>query len=122
MKDRIKAVRKETRLNQTDFGKSVGVSFSAEQKWELGLTVPSDAAIMNIVSKYGIREEWLRNGTGDMHESMRESELRRTVLESMSNRPEAFRDALVDTLMKIDPAGPGWAALVDMLREVLEKM
>lgn len=122
MKDRIKAVRKETRLNQTDFGKSVGVSFSAEQKWELGLTVPSDAAIMNIVSKYGIREEWLRNGTGDMHESMRESELRRTVLESMSNRPEAFRDALVDTLMKIDPAGPGWTALVDMLREVLEKM
>lgn len=122
MKDRIKAVRKETRLNQTDFGKSVGVSFSAEQKWELGLTVPSDAAIMNIVSKYGIREEWLRYGTGDMHESMRESELRRTVLDSMGNRPEAFRDALVETLMKIDPAGPGWTALVDMLRTVLEKM
>lgn len=122
MKDRIKAIRKETGLNQTEFGRSVGVSFSAEQKWELGLTVPSDAAIMNIISKYGIREDWLRYGTGDMHESMRESELRKAVIANMGQRPAAFRDALVDTLKQIDPEGPGWTALVEMLKTVLEKM
>lgn len=122
MKDRIKAVRKEAKLNQTDFGKSVGVTLSAEQKWELGISIPSDAAILNIVSNYGIREEWLREGTGEMHESPRASDLRASVTENLSRRSAAFRDALVDTLLQLDPDGPEWSALVAMLDTVIGKM
>lgn len=122
MKDRIKAVRKETKLSQTDFGKSVGVTLSAEQKWELGISVPSDSAIMNIVSKYGIREEWLRYGSGEMHEASREAAIRSCIAENLSRRPAAFRDALVETLTQINPEGPEWTAIMSMLTSVLEKM
>ena len=122
MKDRIKTVRKEARLNQTEFGKSVGVTLSAEQKWELGISVPSDSAIMNIVSKYGIREEWLREGIGEMHEAPREPAIRASVAENLSRRPAAFRDAVVDTLLQLDPEGPEWSAVVSMLDSVLGKM
>ena len=122
MKDRIKEIRKEAKLNQTEFGRSVGVTLSAEQKWELGISVPSDSAIMNIVSKYGIREDWLREGTGEMHESPRASDLRASVAENLSGRSAAFRDALVDTLLQLDPDGPEWSAFVAMLDSAIGKM
>lgn len=122
MKDRIKAVRKETKLSQTDFGRSVGVSLSAEQKWELGISVPSDAAVKLISTTYGIREEWLRDGTGEMREATRESALRACVAENLSSRPAAFRDALVDTLLQLDPEGAEWSAVLSILSAVLEKL
>ena len=120
MKDRIKAVRKEAKLNQTDFGKSVGVTLSAEQKWELGISVPSDAAIMNICQKYNVDEAWLRTGNGRPRSAR--DELQREVDARLPERSDSFRSALVSTLMKFDPDGKEWEILEKIFNQVSAEM
>lgn len=112
MKDRIKAVRKAAGLNQTEFGKRVGVSLSAVQKWESGENVLSDAVVLLVCREYGVSETWLRTGAGEMRGARtREEELTELVAGLMADRPESFRSALLTVLLRFRPDGPEWAAL-----------
>lgn len=123
MKDRIKAVRKSVNMNQTDFGKAVGVTLSAEQKWELGISVPSDAAIMNIVSKFGYREEWLRTGEGpEKNDDGITREMTELVSRLFTERPETFKAKLMAVLLRFDPESEQWKMLEDIFRLVAAEM
>lgn len=66
MNDRIKALRKTVKKNQTDFGAMMGVSLSAVQKWESGENIPTDTAISLMCQKTNANENWLRTGEGEM--------------------------------------------------------
>lgn len=119
MKDRIKTVRKSAGLTQELFGKKVGVSASAEQKWELGLAVPSDAVIMLICRNFSVNETWLRTGEGEMYRPRsREQELGEGIRAILIDRPESFQAALISTLLKFDPDGPEWTALERIMAEL----
>lgn len=119
MKERIKNIRKSLGLSQTKFGESVGVSLSAEQKWEMGISVPSDAVIMLIVQRYGISEKWLRTGEGEMRApAIRADELGRLVARLMADRPDSFRSALITTLLRLDPDGPEWDAIERIYNDI----
>lgn len=67
MNERIKKVRIGSGLNQTDFGARIGVTQGAVAAYEIGRRVPLDAIIKAICEKYGVREEWLRTGKGEMY-------------------------------------------------------
>lgn len=119
MKERIKDLRKSLGLSQTKFGESVGVSLSAEQKWEMGISVPSDAVIMLIVQRYGISEKWLRTGEGEMRApASRADEMTRLVKRLMADRPDSFRSALITTLLRLDPDGPEWDAIERIYNDI----
>lgn len=119
MKDRIRELRKATALTQAEFGKKVGVSTSAEQKWELGVAVPSDAVIKLICREFAVNEEWLRTGEGEMKQSpSREQEMSSLIRQLMADRPESFRSALITTLLRFDPDGPEWALLENIYKKV----
>lgn len=119
MKDRIRELRKATALTQAEFGKKVGVSTSAEQKWELGVAVPSDAVIKLICREFAVNEEWLRTGEGEMKQSpSREQEMSSLIRQLMADRPESFRSALITTLLRFDPNGPEWALLENIYKKV----
>lgn len=121
MKERIKQLRKELGMSQTKFGESLGVSLSAAQKWEMGLSVPSDAVIMLIAQQYGISETWLRTGEGEMRAAKsREQEMAEMVKRLMADRPDSFRRALITTLLRLDPNGKEWAVLEDIYNEIAE--
>lgn len=66
MKDRIKHIRKEKKLSQTDFGKILGVSRDVISNYEMGRVEATDLFINHLCSTFNINEEWLRNGTGEM--------------------------------------------------------
>lgn len=66
MKERIKAVRKEEKLTQTEFGERLGVKGNTVTGWETGLRTPSDAIITSICREFRINEHWLRTGEGKM--------------------------------------------------------
>ena len=57
MKNRILKIRKDSKLNQEDFG------------LRLNLTnrIPSDRTISDICREFNVNEDWLKNGTGDMY-------------------------------------------------------
>lgn len=112
MKDRIKEVRKISGLSQTKFGERLGVSLSAVQQWELGMTAPRDSTIKLMAQQFGVNETWLRTGAGSMTmEKTRAAELAELVQSLMADQPESFRSALVTTLLRFDPNGPEWDAL-----------
>ena len=46
--DRIKSVRRQSLLSQTDFAKEIGVSFSTVNRWETGKSVPNYKTIKKI--------------------------------------------------------------------------
>jgi transcriptional regulator with XRE-family HTH domain len=64
--ERLKLLRKTLKLNQTEFAKKLGVTFSAVSLMELGKTNLTDQNINLICLTFHIREEWLREGKGEM--------------------------------------------------------
>lgn len=67
MKDRIREIRKNNKMNQAEFGAKLGVKGNTIGNYELGLRNPSDAVIFSICREFNINEEWLRTGKGDMY-------------------------------------------------------
>ena len=66
MKDRIKEIRKERHMSQAEFGKTLGVSRDVISNYEMGRVEPTDLFINHLCATFGVNEEWLRSGTGEM--------------------------------------------------------
>jgi transcriptional regulator with XRE-family HTH domain len=66
MNKRVIEIRKYKGLNQTDFAKKLGFTQANLSAIELGKILLTEANIRLICLTFGIREEWLREGTGDM--------------------------------------------------------
>lgn len=61
---RIKHLRDVLNINQTEFGKRIGISNPAVSKIENGITNPAERTIKLICSEFGISREWLTTGSG----------------------------------------------------------
>ncbi len=66
MNERIKELRKKLKLTQQEFADAVKVKRNTVATYEMGRSVPSDAAIALICKTFNVNEEWLRVGAGDM--------------------------------------------------------
>ena len=66
MKDRIKRLRKVLDLTQQEFAERIGVKRNTIGQYEIGRNAPPGTVISLICKEYGVNEEWLRNGTGEM--------------------------------------------------------
>lgn len=63
---RIKKVRRELELTQTEFASRLGLTQNTVTRYETGDRNPSTAVLSLIVKAYGVNEEWLRTGEGEM--------------------------------------------------------
>lgn len=70
MKDRVKKVRTDAGLNQSEFGKKISISRSAVWKIENGENTPSEQTIKLICKEFGISYLWLTEGIEPMKESL----------------------------------------------------
>ena len=119
MKDRIKEIRKEANLNQSEFGERIGVAQTTIAGYENGSRAVPNVAISAICREFGVNETWLRTGSGDPKLPLsREQEMSALVRNLMADRPESFRSALVTTLLRFDPDGPEW----DVLERIYESV
>lgn len=65
MNERIKQIRRELGLTQTEFAERIGLKQNSIALIESGKRNISDQAILSICREYGVNEEWLRTGTGE---------------------------------------------------------
>lgn len=65
--DRLRKVRKETGLNQTDFGDMVGISQTIISALECNHAKLSKTGFLAIEYKTRAKKEWLRTGIGAEH-------------------------------------------------------
>ena len=64
MNERIRLIRKNLRLTQTEFGRQIGCSQTAVAKYETGMVVPDAPIRMLICQKYNVNPVWLETGEG----------------------------------------------------------
>lgn len=75
MLERLKLIRKNAGLTQADFSDSLQLTRSYIGQVECGAKPLSDRSIRDICRIYGINEEWLRTGSGDMYAPKTRNEL-----------------------------------------------
>lgn len=67
LRDRIKAVRKDAGLTQAEFSIKLGFAPTSAASWEkTDAQEPPEPIKLLICKTFGIREEWLKSGTGAM--------------------------------------------------------
>lgn len=69
MGERIRRIRKERKLTQTQFGAEIGVKGNTVTGYENGTRQPSDSVINNICKTFRVNQTWLRTGESDADES-----------------------------------------------------
>lgn len=115
--DRIKWLRKELGLNQTDFANRIGMKQTGLSAIEKGKVPVLDRNIKNICSEFRIDEDWLRTGEGEMRrEATVDEKLRSWVDEVLSGRPENIRYAFLTVMSNLDD--DGWKRIADFVKQV----
>lgn len=99
MNGRLKALRKELSLSQEAFGKKLGVTGAGISKIESGDRNLTDQMMLAICREFNVREEWLRNGTGEMFLDFTEDEFAKAAA-TLSN--DIFVRSLVVEYWKLD--------------------
>lgn len=66
MNNRIKQLRKALDLTQQEFAERIGSVQNTITGYESGRRNPSNAVITSICREFGVSENWLRYGEGDM--------------------------------------------------------
>ena len=67
MKDRIRRIRKDMNLNQTEFGAEIGCTQAAITSYETGRVIPDKSIRMLICQKFNVDEHWLETGEGETY-------------------------------------------------------
>lgn len=112
MFDRIKQVRQQLKLTQTEFATKIGLSRNYIAMLEIGQREPSDRTINDICREFGVNETWLREGIGEPFAAKdRADEMAEFIKGLMSDSPGSFRSRLVTALLRFDPDGAEWEVL-----------
>lgn len=120
MKDRIRQLRKDLGLNQTDFGDRIGVKQGSIAAYENGLRTPIDAVITSICREFGVNEEWLRYGTGDMYIKLsKDQELAAFVAEVYKEDDNSFKRRLLSVLSSLSE--DEWKLLADIAEKITKE-
>ena len=65
MNDRIKMIRENMKLSQTEFAEMLDLKRNSISLIELGKRNPSDRTINDICREFSVNEHWLRTGEGE---------------------------------------------------------
>ena len=74
MNERIKRIRHELGLTQTEFAKRIGLKQNSMALIESGKRNTSAQTILSICREFGVNENWLRTGDGEMFEELTEQQ------------------------------------------------
>lgn len=101
MKDRIKRIRKQHHLTQTQFGDKIGVKQNTVTAYETGIRTPTDAVILSICREFSVNEKWLREGEGEPFVETTSQTLDKITKRYYKDGNETFR-AILDVYANLD--------------------
>lgn len=116
MNERIKQIRLDFGLTQQKFAERIGLKQNSIALIESGKRNISDQALLSICREYGINEEWLRTGNGEMFSPEPEDELQaltekygltaadRILIEKFVNLKAESRDAVLQFITDVAAA------------------
>jgi len=117
MNDRIKRIRKENNLTQSEFASKVGATRAMIASYEGGAVTPSDSMLKLISKEFGVSYAWLKTGEGPMNDPLPNDSALGKLTETYLSLPERLR-MMVDVLVSMDPE---WYKTLDAAFEEIER-
>lgn len=68
MRERLKQIRKNQKMTQTEFGEKLNLTKNYIYLLEAGENPITDKVIATIKKEFGVNETWLRTGEGEMYD------------------------------------------------------
>lgn len=120
MEERIKELRKELGLTQTEFAERIGSAQNTITGYETGRRVPSSQVITLIARTFDVNETWLRTGEGEMfNEVTRDERVAEFVGEVLSGKSDSIKRRMISVLSRMND--DDWAAMEHFAELLLEE-
>ena len=120
MKDRLKELRKALHLTQQKLADKLGVKQNTIAQYEMGRNEPSDAVIVSICREFGVSEDWLRNGNGDMFIPItRDEEIASFIGGIQSDVEDTFKKRFISALAKLSTEE--WKAIEHLIENMISE-
>lgn len=98
MISRIKLIRKNAGVTQSEFAEVLGLSRSMISQVEAGMQVFSDRSLRDICRIYGVNEDWLRTGEGEPYAPKSRNEII-VKMEEAAKNTKGVKNAIVNFMM-----------------------
>ena len=96
MNERVKELRDALGISAEKFGARVGVTRSAISRIENGTVNVTSQMVVSICREFNVREEWLRDGTGEMfNELSQDEEVAYIVGQALPQAPDFIKDTFI---------------------------
>ena len=95
---RIKELRKKLGLNQRDFSELLSLSGGYIAGVEVNLRKVNDRLIKLIINEFGVNEEWLRFGDGEMFAKNKNDEKAARIVALFNDLPPHYQDVILGTI------------------------
>ena len=120
LSDRILSILESKQISRTEFSKGLNVTQAYVSKMINKGAVPSDRLIEDICEKFGVKEEWLRYGTGDMFSELtKDQELAAFTAQLYKEDESSFKRRLVSVLSSLSE--DEWALLADIAEKIAKE-
>lgn len=121
MNERIKTLRLELSLTQSEFGEKLGISQNYVWMIEKGDRVPSDRTVADICRVFGVNEEWLRSGHGEKYLRLsRKETVAAYVGKILGGKVTPLEETLIEFMSETSPQE--WEELARIINRFTEKM
>lgn len=120
MGERIRELRKALGFTQQEFSERIGVRRNTVAQYEMGRNPPNDTAITLICREFGVNEDWLRAGIGEMFRPRsRNEELFDFLNTALEEDPNGMKVRLLTVMSRLSEAQ--WELLADMAHKLAEE-
>lgn len=120
LKDRFKELRKKLNVTQQEFADKLKISRNFVAQIEIGNKVPSDRTIDDVCKEFNVREEWLKNGEGEMfYPVKRNDEISKLLGYVTKADDDDFKYRLTNALARLDDSG--WDKLEKLIDAISAK-
>ena len=121
MNERIKTLRLELSLTQSEFGEKLGISQNYVWMIEKGDRVPSDRTVADICRVFGVNEDWLRTGQGEKYLRLsRKETVAAYVGKILGGKVTPLEETLIEFMAETSPQE--WEELARIINRFTDKM
>lgn len=120
LNERIKKVIEEKGIKKTAFAERLNVSQAFVSQLCSGASQPSDRTIADICEKFGVNEDWLRNGSEPMFTpTSRNEDLLRFATKIVKEKPGSIQEQLLAVMARL--TDEQWEVLAQVAKEFVEE-
>lgn len=118
--NRIKEIRLDVGLTMEQFGNRLGVTRSTISRLESGIISVTEQMRLSISREFGISEEWLRNGTGNMYDNVEKSaRLMEWAVDIMKEKDDSIKKKVVNLLMSLNESD--WDLIAELAKRIKDR-